>query len=158
MPVRQRTNVPPERGNLELRPWSKEDVNAGQTRRDLLRLLGVALVPVGVGCRRSDSSLVPLASALPAVRPTSRAGPAFRADDPAFGEDPAHFPPKRPAEDGDWLARFPETGTTFEEYDFEELLKELRKPRDSPEKPPRKTPKRGVKTVEKRNGGNKQGG
>jgi hypothetical protein len=37
----------------------------------------------------------------------------------------------------------------------QDILKELRKPRD---KPAGKTPKRGVKTVEKRNGGNIQGG
>jgi archaemetzincin len=116
-------NVPPARGNLGLRPWSKEDVSAGQTRRDLFRLFGVALIPFGLGCRRSNSSLISTASALPAVRPTTRAAAAFRADDPAFGEDPAHFAPKRPAEDGDWLARFPETGTTFEEYQASSLTR-----------------------------------
>jgi archaemetzincin len=89
-------------------------VSVDRTRRDLLRLFGIALLPVGLGCRRS--SPVPTAFALPAARPTASAAATLRADDPAFAEDPAHFPPKRPAEEGDWLERFPETGTTFEDY------------------------------------------
>ncbi len=95
--------------------WSKEVVSADHTRRELLGLLGLALLPVA-GCRRSGPHLIATASALPAVRPRIRAVAAFRSDDKAFAEDPEHFPPKRPAEEGDWLARFPETGTTFEEY------------------------------------------
>jgi archaemetzincin len=97
-------------------------VSAGQIhRRDLLRLL--ALLPVGLDCRRSNSLLVPSASASPAARPTSRVAPAFRANDLAFGDDSAHFSPKRPPEPGDWLDRFPETGTTFEEYQSSDITR-----------------------------------
>jgi archaemetzincin len=116
-------NVLPKAGNVA---WSKEVVSADRTRRELLRLLGVALLPLAVGCRRSSPRLVGTASALPAARPAARAVATFRADDPAFAEDPEHFPPKRPAEEGDWLARFPETGTTFEEYQSSNITRKTR--------------------------------
>ncbi len=41
---------------------------------------------------------------------------AFDPRDPAFIADPESFPPKSAPRPGDWLERFPETGTTFDEY------------------------------------------
>jgi archaemetzincin len=43
-------------------------------------------------------------------------GRGFDPGDRAFSADPESFTPKRPPRRGDWLERFPETGTTFEEY------------------------------------------
>src|SRR5262249_17070306 len=40
----------------------------------------------------------------------------FDPGDPAFTADPQSFTPKLPPRPGAWLERFPETGTTFEEY------------------------------------------
>lgn len=40
----------------------------------------------------------------------------FDPRDKAFIADPESFTPKLPPRPGDWLERFPETGTTFEEY------------------------------------------
>ena len=51
-----------------------------------------------------------------AAAPSASGARAFAPQDPAFFADPASFTPKRPPHPGDWLERFPETGTTFEEY------------------------------------------
>jgi archaemetzincin len=55
------------------------------------------------------------AAARPAVM-ADAGPPAFDPRDPAFVADPESFPVKAPPRPGDWLLRFPETGTTFDEY------------------------------------------
>ena len=98
------------------------------SREMLLRwaLLLALLLAVGVGaCHGSptgaapnapaDAEPVPSASSL-STMPKDAGPPAFDPGDPAFVADPESFTPKLPARPGDWLARFPETGTTFEEY------------------------------------------
>jgi archaemetzincin len=68
------------------------------------------------GCRK-PSKAAPAPPAPSASAPPAPVAPrGFDPGDPAFDADPESFPPKRPPRPGDWLARFPETGTTFEEY------------------------------------------
>jgi archaemetzincin len=55
-------------------------------------------------------------AAAPAGARPDGGAPAFDPSDRAFIADPESFTPKLPPRPGDWLERFPETGTTFEEY------------------------------------------
>jgi archaemetzincin len=89
-------------------------------RRSLTPALLAALI-LGA-CRGSTTSAAKGASA-DAGSPSAASAPpvdaglsAFDPADPAFLADPESFTPKRPARPGEWLDRFPETGTTFEEY------------------------------------------
>jgi archaemetzincin len=62
-----------------------------------------------------SSPQAPLATA--SARPRSPGDArTFALGDPAFDADPESFTTKLPPRPGDWLERFPETGTTFDEY------------------------------------------
>src|SRR5262245_41301324 len=85
-------------------------------RRTFLGTL--ASVAAAASCRRTPTGAAPAGApdaSSPPPKPSSKP-PGFDPDDPAFAADPESFVPKRRARPGEWLDRFPETGTTFEEY------------------------------------------
>jgi archaemetzincin len=94
-----------------------------------LALLLTALLVVMSGCRDGSRSVAPPdgggvtaasgAVRTPTAKPATQPGckqAAFNSNDPAFIADSEDFERKGAPRKGEWLDRFPETGTTFEEY------------------------------------------
>jgi archaemetzincin len=83
--------------------------------------LPAALALGSLGCRaappppRGAPSAAPPAPT-PSLPPSAAATPGFDPWDPAYVPDPESFARKGPPRPGDWLERFPSTGTTFAEY------------------------------------------
>jgi archaemetzincin len=77
------------------------------------------LLAGAAACREptpAPATAPPSASASASAAPVRAKAQGFDPRDRAFDPDPESFPTKRPPRPGDWLERFPETGTTFEEY------------------------------------------